>query len=729
MPYRTDNIEEKYRPVLLKFMRFRDGADYSRDHVFTTEELATVTPSDICRWMKFRAYGTPDPSRDANPTEARSGSLLTWKKAISFYMPNNGMQWNELSSPPTGNPTRSSEVNNLIAWIKKKETRKQGKVSKKRRPLQAEEFEYIMDTVEKHYEGHKAYFTLAYFRYQVAMIARLDDTAKLRLDSFATCSIAPAYAIMTKLVWSKNVMSEEDCPFQILLGAMDERYCSILGLGLWLESAMTYGDLTEYVFEYEGSCNPHNIKQRASKYLTDILRSTGFSDLLDNFLNLGLTGSHSVRKFATTLCRRLGVSKDYVDYRARWKGNRRQQDDYTDLELPLPDAKAAAALCKGGPIGYKIKEESGISDSWLLDYVVPNCGRKFPRNVALVLGRAILWKTFEDQVAFVNETIVNRIKGAYHDLGSRNKLGEGVNPVDKVPLIVYSGGTNDDQVIIEELIGFDGGNNDGAGNSGGTTSAAAQSSATGSDSTVVTNDGTNSGGSTVGNNMNQSFETSTSSLTSSSVSATLPQVNDRRNYFGNREELRYLNSQIMGLRRENVDLRQELQRRDDCMLQLLSTMNRNFKRYMNQPAHTIRRSRTSNNATSGDGAAGSATNSNVSSEENELNAIPIGNGCAQLSSRPRTLYTLWHEYEFGLGHNKAAKDFTSFERGKVKHVYCKRKIVWDVVATLVKGGWTSKRAIDKIYEVYGNEPVTKIIASMKADKERGGHPSLRVANI
>ena len=135
MPYRTDNIEEKYRPVLRKFMSFRDNVSYAKTHEFSREQLAAVTPSDICRWMKFRAYGTPDPSRDDNPRDCRSGSLLTWKKALSFYMPNKNMQWNELSNPPTGNPTKSREVNELIAWIKKKETRKQAKASKKRKTL------------------------------------------------------------------------------------------------------------------------------------------------------------------------------------------------------------------------------------------------------------------------------------------------------------------------------------------------------------------------------------------------------------------------------------------------------------------------------------------------------------------------------------------------------------------------------------------------------------------
>ena len=59
------------------------------------------------------------------------------------------MEWNELASPLSENPTKSSEVNGLITWIKKKEISKEGsKPSKKHCPLQAEEFKFIMDTAE-----------------------------------------------------------------------------------------------------------------------------------------------------------------------------------------------------------------------------------------------------------------------------------------------------------------------------------------------------------------------------------------------------------------------------------------------------------------------------------------------------------------------------------------------------------------------------------------------------
>ena len=122
-------------------------------------------------------------------------------------------------------------------------------------------------------------------------------------------------------------------------------------------------------------------------------------------------------------------------------------------------------------------------------------------------------------------------------------------------------------------------------------------------------------------------------------------------------------------------------------------------------------------------------NDALNQTEEEPNDMAIGNGNEELSTCPKNLYSLHHEYEFGIGISKAVKYSTAFEQGKVKHIYSKCKIIWNVIAMLTNGGWTPKRAIEKIYEVYGTFSVTKIFVSIKQDKEIGGHPSLRIANL
>ena len=115
-------------------------------------------------------------------------------------------------------------------------------------------------------------------------------------------------------------------------------------------------------------------------------------------------------------------------------------------------------------------------------------------------------------------------------------------------------------------------------------------------------------------------------------------------------------------------------------------------------------------------------------DETEAEEV-IGRMQARLSRCPKTLFDLWHEYQFGLSGCKPAKEFTLIERGKAKSVFCRRKVFWDVVVKLVNAGHTSEVAIDKVYACYGrNTSVTKILLKMVQDRKTGGHPNLRVGN-
>ncbi|ETP47971.1 hypothetical protein F442_06230 [Phytophthora nicotianae P10297] len=100
---------------------------------------------------------------------------------------------------------------------------------------------------------------------------------------------------------------------------------------------------------------------------------------------------------------------------------------------------------------------------------------------------------------------------------------------------------------------------------------------------------------------------------------------------------------------------------------------------------------------------------------------------ARLSKRPKDLFELWHEFQFGNGGLKPAKDFTPVERGANKFAFSRRKVFWDIVATLICSGYTSDTAIDKIYAVYGRQlPVSSILTALRADRRQGGHASLRL---
>ena len=89
---------------------------------------------------------------------------------------------------------------------------------------------------------------------------------------------------------------------------------------------------------------------------------------------------------------------------------------------------------------------------------------------------------------------------------------------------------------------------------------------------------------------------------------------------------------------------------------------------------------------------------------------------ASLMPTPRSLDDLWQELHHGVGAGrKAASLFSYSERRRSKHKYHRRKVVWDLIAGLVRQGH-----IVRIHAVYGGETsVTNIIDGLKRDKKDG----------
>ena len=98
----------------------------------------------------------------------------------------------------------------------------------------------------------------------------------------------------------------------------------------------------------------------------------------DNFSSIleGKIGTHSIIKMANKRDRRCGCSKDETNPRAR-RNQIRHQDTYADKIISWPDAKYAAAICKGGTIHYQVRAESGISDNWILNFFLPVISSKY----------------------------------------------------------------------------------------------------------------------------------------------------------------------------------------------------------------------------------------------------------------------------------------------------------------------------------------------------------------
>ena len=88
-------------------------------------------------------------------------------------MPNRLSNWNQENV--TGNPTKSTNVNDLIKFIKKREVRRLGITSNAKRPLTMMEFRKALSMLESHADFEHRYRYSTMLKYQYHLIARCDD--------------------------------------------------------------------------------------------------------------------------------------------------------------------------------------------------------------------------------------------------------------------------------------------------------------------------------------------------------------------------------------------------------------------------------------------------------------------------------------------------------------------------------------------------------------------------
>jgi hypothetical protein len=106
--------------------------------------------------------------------------------------------------------------------------------------------------------------------------------------------------------------------------------------------------------------------------------------------------------------------------------------------------------------------------------------------------------------------------------------------------------------------------------------------------------------------------------------------------------------------------------------------------------------------------------------------VVVADERVELTPKPKSLHELWQEYMFGIGNRKPAKDFSISERGKCRHMHCRRKLTWDCISSHIRCGYTPAAACDRIHQAYGyNHSIARIINCFKRDKATGGHPNLR----
>lgn len=668
----------KYKCILASFMSFLHdrpvGSEYPRDHVHSMEVLAAITPNDVVRYMNLKAFGTTEPTRDANPKFARASSLAMDKKAISFFMPNRDV-WSVTRME--GNPTRDAQVNDLIRCVKKKETRKQGKISQTRRPMVGTEFVAMHGLLkrgatvlaeQRRIESArvplwKRYGISAIANFQFHLIARVDDSTQLVLEHIRVHNNFPN-CLKTRLNWSKNVGDERDAPWQIVLGSLNPVYCVLCSLALWLELNLKSNPAamnSPYVFCISDDVRipDGGLKSKAmiQAVFTKLFKRPEFGCEDGELASTLSLGSHSIRKYASTFARSCGVTKDEKDIRGRWKGQGRVSDVYDDVELPYPDAKVAEKLCGGGPCYYLCDPtlDTTMMNSFVLSHVVPNIKKRLPESACLVLGKALLWLICSPVVdEYVPEDLKRHVLSEWEHVRGDDADPE-LNPIKQMAVTV----SGDHGAVFIDVVGD---LEEGAG--GG----AAQHGVPGTNISI-------------------------------------------------RNQLLGVQSGLLALRQENLEIKTLIYAMKVNVERGFEMVNGNIRRFA--PMQYARRpTRDRDSVVVADGEQRAAEYR----AEDDLAMM------ATLMPTPRSLHDLWREYQHGVGGRKAARLFSYTERGRSKHRYSRRKVVWDLVSGLIRQGHTAETSIDKIYAVYGGQTsVTNIINGLKRDKKNGTlNPNLSI---
>lgn len=171
-----------------------------------------------------------------------------------------------------------------------------------------------------------------------------------------------------------------------------------------------------------------------------------------------------------------------------------------------------------------------------------------------------------------------------------------------------------------------------------------------------------------------------------------------------RNQLLGVQSALLAMRQENLEFKSSLAAMKVYLERGFEVVNGNVRRIALQPARRV-------------AAPVVIVGGGRDADMGAANDLAM---MATLMPTPRSLHDLWSEYLNGVGGRKPARLFSYTERGRSKHRYSRRKVVWDIVAGLVRQGHTAELAIDKIYGVYGGQTsVTKIINGLKRDKMNG----------
>ena len=691
----------EYLPTFLELMNFIDNEKYTKSSSFTKEQVSKLQPKHILAFLTHKAFGKTRRLPDDKPTFARSNHIKNMKMKLSHFMPS-ASPWAEFpGSGGHGNPTRHKSINKLIEDIIKFETRGEGSASRDVRDMTMPEFEKELELFRRSKEPICRYRNTLIGLYQVQFITRLDDVCNFRIEDPKGNSYYKM-ALSQSVKWSKNVKDSRNCPDQLLLAAKDHRFCLFLALGLWLEYFL--GEQPQSTYMMSHGLPTSNTKAARKKFTEsikktyknqwerEVLKQPEFKSLFKGSDKRAL-GVHSKRKTGSTQAKRRGAAGDQVDHRGRWvvkKGSRIVNQVYINPEDVYADAHVASLLAIGGPIVYKVKEDVGkeITLKWLADSIVPNISKRFGEDECLIrnLGLCVLWLAHDEEACHdldMPDAMRNRIQAAYNDLPIENKPAQ---PVKRNDLHVYRLG---EETVIDEVIPQE------------------------QDQTMANNVGDElarmpaTGGNAASQHILKTIVIQQRQLQQQLQDLQQAMLTmDQRNRAWTENKFRVINDNI---RRFGGTIRSGLARQDP------------------ERQAEVRRYDEEDHGQHTDVFYGN-TNSRAQR----------GRQWPKLAPNIRDLMVLWHEWEYGIGGRKPAKDWTAQERGgggckKVKQMYHRRKNIWRIQLLLINKGRSIQAANALIEQTYGSRlSLTAISQAIAKDRQTykdkdddGLHPNFR----
>jgi hypothetical protein len=682
---------KKHQSYMVKFMSYKNNTVYPHDRQFTKEEILAIRPGHVRRWLNQLAYHTPTPGPNDKPLYYRSGSLKKAKGGVSFFHPNKHVPWLE---PHGGNPTQHRSINELIAKVRKAETRGIGKKPNDKRPYTREEFQLKIELFRKCADWNHYTKYVAMTLWCKHLILRIDDACNFKMDAPKGSREYP-FALATRAKWSKNVNSFVNCPDQIIFGSNRWNDCLQLHMAAYLEGWIHRNNpQVKYLFcESRADSAPANQKQvysnRCAKVIWNSQQFKAIYDQVGNDDDRKGLGTHSTRKYSSTEAKRRGGDTDQVEYRGRWVGDKKRSvcaTRYIDVDSPYDDAYIAGLLCDEGPVAYELKEGYEVDDEWLFANVVPNIRDRYQNDLRLcrVLALALLWGSFNNETRIAMQlgiTTVSKFVEEFLD----EVPSEDFNPVQKVPLHVVNSNGRLKILKIRD--------------------------------TPMSTAGTHP------QQINRSATEEQAQQQANVEEHNTFSVSTPHSPADNNVHLMLMMNNLEQQMNEKFDVQNmQIAQLQNTMMQQFETINNNIRRY----GGTIT-SAFANQARKNRGAS-------QVEPQNLFGAFGATDRRATLHPRPRDLLQLWEEWTTGIDGRKAAKDFTSRERsnrvGGLKQKYYRRLLVWKTQARLIDGGMSLIAANNRITTITGATTITGVINRLIAFKktyqaEGGVHPQLK----